>query len=148
MYYGQAQQSPHILLCDDSPAERVALAHILRSAGYNVEEASDGDSAILKIKHRALDLVLLDLHMPQVDGFEVLSYLQEHRRALPVILLSGMPLHKIQHRIHSLPQPELPPLLIKPVDPDQLLGVLDLQLSGELPRVDGCVNGDGEPTAR
>lgn len=126
---------PRILLCDDSPTERLALASLLRASGYSVDEASDGDAAILKIKHRPVDLVLLDLHMPQVDGFEVLSYLQEHRRALPVILMSGMPLHKIQHRISSLPTPELPPLLIKPVDPDQLLGVVDLQLSGQMPQV-------------
>jgi CheY-like chemotaxis protein len=134
---------PRLLLCDDSPSERLALAHILRSSGYTVEEAGEGESAIVKIKNKEFDVILLDLHMPQVDGFEVLSYLQEHRRALPVILLSGMPLHKIQHRIHSLPSQELPPLLIKPVDPDQLLGVLDLQLAGELPRMDQA--DDAEP---
>ena len=135
---------PRLLLCDDSPSERLALAHILRSSGYVVEEAGEGESAIVKIKNKEFDVILLDLHMPQVDGFEVLSYLQEHRRALPVILLSGMPLHKIQHRIHSLPSQELPPLLIKPVDPDQLLGVLDLQLAGELPRIDHANGDDGE----
>jgi len=63
----------------------------------------------------------------------VLGYLQEHRRALPVILLSGMPLHQIQHKMHNLPTRELPPLLIKPIDPEQLLGILELQLRGELP---------------
>src|SRR4051812_38383852 len=125
--------TPRVLLCDDSAAERTALAHILRMAGYAVEQSGDGESAILHLKHRQVDAVLLDLNMPQVDGFEVLGYLQEHRRALPVILLSGMPLNKIQHKIHTLPNPELPPLLIKPIDPDQLLSILDLQLSGELP---------------
>src|SRR5947209_19828318 len=135
MLNGPTPHQPRILLCDDSPMERLALAHILRSAGYSVDEAGDGDEAILQSKHRQIDLVLLDLHMPDVDGFEVLGYLQEHRRALPVILLSGMPLHKIQHKISRLPTPELPPLLIKPIDPDQLLGVLDMQLNGELPQV-------------
>lgn len=125
--------SPRVLLCDDSAAERIALAHILRSAGYTVDQSGDGESAILHLKHRQVDAVLLDLNMPEVDGFEVLGYLQQHRRALPVILLSGMPLNKIQHKIHTLPSPELPPLLIKPIDPDQLLSILDLQLSGELP---------------
>jgi len=133
-----ATHTPHVLLCDDSPAERKSLAHILRAAGYVVDEAGDGDTAILQIKHRQIDAVLLDLHMPGgADGFEVLTYLQQHRRALPVILLSGMPPNKIQTRIHRLPTPELPPLLLKPVDPDQLLGVLELQLSGGLPAVDG-----------
>lgn len=135
MVNGSISQSPRILLCDDSAVERSALAHLLRSSGYDVAEVGDGDSAILQIKSRQIDLVLLDLQMPHVDGFEVLSYLQEHRRALPVVLLSGMPLHKIQHRMSSLPTHELPPLLIKPVDPDQLLGILELQLSGELPQL-------------
>jgi two-component system, NtrC family, sensor kinase len=126
-------QSPRVLLVDDSSAERVPLAHILRISGYAVDEVSDGDAAILHLKHRQVDAVLLDLHMPGVDGFEVLSYLQEHRRALPVVLLSGMPLDRIQHKIHSLPTPELPPLMIKPINPDQLLNVLELQLTGQLP---------------
>ena len=142
MLDGTTQQALRVLLCDDSPAERTSLAHLLRSAGYAVDEAGDGDAAILHLKHRQVDAVLLDLHMPGVDGFEVLGYLQEHRRALPVVLLSGMPLNKIQHRIHSLPTPELPPLLIKPVDADQLLGVLELQLSGELPPM-SSKNGQG-----
>lgn len=127
---------PRILLCDDSPVERLALGHFLRSAGFAVDEAGDGDAAILQLKHREVDLVLLDLHMPEVDGFGVLSYLQEHRRSLPVILLSGMPLHRIQHKMHELPTPELPPLLIKPIDPDQLLSMIELQLSGEMPEFD------------
>ena len=126
------KQSVRLLLCDDSPVERLALGHFLRRRGYEVDEAGDGDAAILHVKHRPVDLVLLDLHMPDTDGFAVLTYLQEHRRALPVILLSGMPLDQIQHKMHTLPQRELPPLLIKPVDPEQLLSLVELQLSGEL----------------
>jgi DNA-binding response OmpR family regulator len=123
---------PRLLLCDDSNVERHALAHFLRDNGYTVDEATDGNSAILHLKEKPVDLILLDLNMPGSDGFGVLSYLQEHRRSLPVILLSGMPLNKIQHKMHGLPTPELPPLLIKPIDPQQLLGLLELQLSGGL----------------
>ncbi len=125
--------TPRILLADDSPIERLALAHYLRGNGYEVDEAADGDAAILQLKHRQIDLMLLDLNMPDVDGFEVLKYVQEHRRALPIILLSGMPAHKIQHKMNRLPTRELPPLLIKPIDPEQLLGIVELQLSGQLP---------------
>src|SRR3954468_22881732 len=81
--------SPQLLLVDDSPVERLALAHFLRGSGYRVDEAADGDAAILQLKHRQIDLMLLDLQMPDTDGFQVLSYVQEHRRSLPVILLSG-----------------------------------------------------------
>src|SRR3954470_961154 len=133
MFSDTTSSQARLLLVDDSPVERLALAHFLRRSGYNVDEAADGEAAILHVKHRPVDAVLLDLNMPDVDGFGVLSYLQEHRRALPVILLSGMPLHRIQHKIKGLPNPELPPLLIKPIDPDQLLTLLELQLSGQLP---------------
>jgi DNA-binding response OmpR family regulator len=122
-----------ILLCDDSPVERLALAHFLRQHDFEVDEADGGDAAIQHLKHREIDLVLLDLQMPLVDGFDVLCYMQEHRRALPVILLSGMPADAIQHRMHVLPTRELPPLMLKPIDPQQLLNVVDLQLSGQLP---------------
>jgi CheY-like chemotaxis protein len=121
------------LRCDDSPVERMALAHFLRSTGYSVDEAADGESAILHLKHRNVDLLLLDLQMPDVSGFDVLGYLQQHRPGLPVILVSGMSLDEIQHEMQTLPQPELPPLFIKPIDPNQLLEVRELQLSGELP---------------
>ena len=139
-----------LLLCDDSAVERLALAHFLRNSGYDVDEAADGESAILHLKHRRVDLLLLDLHMPDVTGFDVLGYLQEHRPGLPVILLSGMPLDEIQHEMHTLPTPELPPLFIKPIDPEQLVQVVELQLSGELPDAvrsdpgNGNGNGNGD----
>lgn len=137
---------PRILLCDDAKTERTALAQFLRDNGYSVNETSDGDAAIVHLKNNLCDLVLLDLNMPGTDGFDVLGYLQEHRRALPVILLSGMPLSKIQHKTHALPTPELPPLLIKPIDPQQLLGLVELQLSGQLPPVES--NDSSASTAR
>lgn len=108
------------------------MAQFLRNSGYHVDETADGNGAVEHVKNHDVDLVLLDLNMPGSDGFTVLRYLQQHRRALPVILLSGMPLNKIQHRMHALPTPELPPLLLKPVNPQQLLGLVELQLSGDL----------------
>jgi|SRR3954452_2139372 CheY-like chemotaxis protein len=127
--------APKILLCDDSPVERMALAHYLRRQGYDVDEAGDGRSAIEHLKNRESDVVLLDLQMPNIDGFDVLTYLQKHRRGLPVILLSGMPVDQIQQKIHGLPQHELPPLFLKPIDLDPLLQVLELQLSGQMPDI-------------
>ena len=50
-----------------------------------------------------------------------------------MILLSGMPVDAIQHQMHVLPTQELPPLMLKPIDLEQLLNVVDLQLSGQLP---------------
>jgi CheY-like chemotaxis protein len=124
---------PRLLLCDDSPVERLALGHYLRSSGYTVDEAGDGHSALQFLKNRQIDLLLLDLQMPDVDGFDVLNYIAEHRRSLPVILLSGMPPEEIQDKMVQLRDRELPPLLLKPIDPEQVIEMVELQLSGELP---------------
>lgn len=132
---------PRLLVADDSTVERLALAHFLRRTGYEVIEAADGYSALAHLKNMQIDLLLLDLNMPQGDGFEVISYLQNHRRSLPVILLSGMPLDEIQHKMHRLPERELPPLLIKPIDTDQLIQMVELQLSGEMPDVRSAADG-------
>ena len=128
-----SRRPPGILLVDDSAVERIALAHFLRRAGYQVDEVADGQAAIEHLKNREVDLILLDLQMPDVDGFGVLNYLYTHRRGLPVVLLSGMPVDLIQLKMHGLTQRELPPLFLKPVDLDQLLQVLDLQLAGQMP---------------
>jgi len=131
-YVDSASRMPAtILLADDSTIERQALAHFLRRQGYAVEECEDGRSVINHLQENEVDL-LLDLQMPNVDGFEVLNYLQKHRRGLPVVLLSGMPVDLIQLKMHGLSHQELPPLFLKPVDLDQLIAVLDLQLAGEL----------------
>lgn len=123
---------PRILVCDDSRLERTAVARLLLESGYGVEEAADGHEALRLLRDRRIDLVLLDLSMPQVDGFGVLDYLQEHRRALPVVLLSGMPPDRIQNGISRLRSHVLPPLLFKPIDPDQMLSVVAMALGGDL----------------
>jgi len=129
----QADPEARVLLADDSPVEREALAHLLRQAGYHVDEADDGEAAILFLKRQVPDLLLLDLQMPGTDGFGVLSYLQKNKQDFPVILLSGLPPDQIQKSMQRLPSRDLPPLLLKPVDPNQLLNIIAMRLTGELP---------------
>ena len=122
-----------LLVCDDSSVERSALAQILRRQGYEVDEAADGSAALRLLKGRGYDLLLLDLNMPDVDGFDVLRYVQANQSKLPVVLMSGLPHEQIGDGIQRLPQHELPPLLLKPVDTRQLFQVIELKLAGELP---------------
>jgi two-component system aerobic respiration control sensor histidine kinase ArcB len=122
-----------LLVCDDSPVESLAVAHFLRGNGYTVEVSMDAESTIELLQLRPFDLLILDLQMPGKDGFYVLTYLQKHRPGLPVILLSGMPIDEIQVHIRQLPSRQLPPLLLKPVDPIQLLDLIAVDLADELP---------------
>jgi CheY-like chemotaxis protein len=122
-----------ILLCDDSTTERTSLAQILRREGYDVDEAADGAAALTLLKGRGYDLMLLDLQMPGVDGFDVLAYVQRQKAELPVVVLSGLPPDEIGDGLQRLPEHELPPLLLKPIDVRQLFQVIELKLAGELP---------------
>ena len=68
-----AQHPWRLLVCDDSPLERLALSHFLRGHEFTVDEAADGESAVQLLQLRQLDLLVLDLQMPGRDGFYVLT---------------------------------------------------------------------------
>ena len=79
----------HILVVDDEDALRTVLSGELSSSGYDITTASDGDEAISIIQNKKFDLILLDIKMPKVDGFEVLKFIKKHFPKLRVIMLTG-----------------------------------------------------------
>ena len=78
-----------ILVVDDEAALRTVLSTQLKGQGYSVSTAGDGDIAIELLRSQDFDLILLDLKMPNVDGFEVLSYVKEKHPTTKVIVLTG-----------------------------------------------------------
>jgi CheY-like chemotaxis protein len=78
-----------ILVVDDEDALRTVLSSELESEGYVVATAGDGDEAISILQGKLFDLVLLDIKMPRVDGFEVLRFIKERYPATKVIMLTG-----------------------------------------------------------
>jgi len=77
-----------ILIVDDEAAIRRFLKTALGTQGYVVSEAEDGKTALELASRNSFDLIVLDLGMPGMDGFEVLSHLRETGSAVPVIVLS------------------------------------------------------------
>ena len=65
-----SQQQVNILLVDDHPANLLALQAILQDLGYNLVEARSGEEALQRVAGGELALVLLDVRMPGLDGFE------------------------------------------------------------------------------
>lgn len=128
----EASQRPRLLICEDAPIERAGLAYLLRLRGYDVCESADGDTAIQSLTEGKFDLLLLDLSLPGIDGFDVLRFVQKQKPETRVILLSGTSPEKIQERLTDLPGHVLPPLLLKPVDPEQVYDLVEMQLSGQL----------------
>jgi DNA-binding NtrC family response regulator len=78
-----------ILVVDDEDALRTVLSNELTSEGYDVSTASDGDEAISTIQKSLYDLVLLDIKMPRLNGFEVLKFVKEKHPKTKVVMLTG-----------------------------------------------------------
>lgn len=79
-----------ILYVDDEYQLRLLVSDQLKGAGYEVQSADDGDTAIEMIKNRKFDVILLDIRMPRVSGIEVLKYLKEHKILSRVIMLTAV----------------------------------------------------------
>ncbi|HLF13869.1 MAG TPA: response regulator [Bacteroidota bacterium] len=82
-------EKSRVLIVDDEESLRTILSSELAGAGYEVATASDGDEGIKEIKNRKYDLVLLDIKMPKMDGFEVLKFVKKEHPAIKVIMLTG-----------------------------------------------------------
>jgi two-component system response regulator PilR (NtrC family) len=78
-----------ILIVDDEEALRTVLSSELVSEGYDVRSAGDGDEAIDTLEQEKFDLVLLDIKMPRVSGFDVLKHVKERHPGTKVVMLTG-----------------------------------------------------------
>jgi len=78
-----------ILVVDDEDALRTVLGGELASEGYEVRTAADGDEAISELDKAPFDLVLLDIKMPRLNGFEVLKFIKEKHEKTKVVMLTG-----------------------------------------------------------
>jgi len=78
-----------ILVVDDEEALRTVLSAELLAEGYTVETAVDGEHAVTILGEQDFDLILLDIKMRRVDGFEVLRHVKRIRPVTKVIMLTG-----------------------------------------------------------
>ena len=87
----------HILLVDDEASIRRFVGAGLRAEGFEVTEAVNGEEAIQAVEERSPDMVLLDIRMPKVDGFEVCRRVREWSH-VPIIMLTAMadPMDKVK----------------------------------------------------
>src|SRR5262249_61374126 len=89
---GEAVAPSNILVIEDNTANRDVLERRLMRQGHRVVTAADGAAALSLVGQQEFDLVLLDLIMPEMNGFEVLRRLKaaEHTSHLPVTVLSAL----------------------------------------------------------
>ena len=78
-----------ILLVDDDELFRVAVCRALRSAGYAVEQASDGKEALKIIAAEAPDVLITDILMPNIDGIELIGAVKRSHPGIQILVISG-----------------------------------------------------------
>ncbi|HET6810658.1 MAG TPA: response regulator [Acidimicrobiales bacterium] len=86
----------NVLIVDDEADIRLLLSTMLSAAGYQVIEAAEGEAALAAIERGGVDVVLLDLMMPVMDGWAVLWTLHDAPVHPPVIVMSARPEYKDQ----------------------------------------------------
>lgn len=90
-YQSDTKQKETILVVDDSSDNRALISLVLKKAGYNIDEAESGEEALKKILTFMPDLILLDVEMPGMDGYDVCLTLKgnERSKGIPVIFISA-----------------------------------------------------------
>ncbi len=80
-----------ILVAEDRPSSRELICTVLDSAGYEILEAIDGEDALEKALNNHVDLIILDLQMPKINGFGVLGALRKDVRfaSVPILALTA-----------------------------------------------------------
>ena len=86
-----AEQKKRILVVDDSPDIRAILEQLLQKAGYFVVFAEDGQASLTQAKRYLPDLILMDLSLPDIDGWEAVGHLRKMSEFLttPIIALTA-----------------------------------------------------------
>ncbi len=81
----------NILIVEDNPTDRLRLEKLLSDAGYMVSTAADGHQALASVKRHKPDAILMDVNMPEMDGFAATRALQGNAetKGIPVILVTS-----------------------------------------------------------
>ena len=124
-----AKRSQQILLVDDDKSTLEATKYLLENAGYRVELASDGHTAISLAQHLRPDLILLDIMMPGMDGYQVMRTLksQKQLQRIPIIALTARAMSDDQQKAREAGCDEV---LTKPFAMDEFFATIERHLNG------------------
>lgn len=112
------KQPYHVLFLEDEPTIREVLKEYMLMSGYRITEAKDGDSAIALLREQDFDIAVLDIMVPGIDGFGVLSYIREQKPQMAAVMLTALGDEQTQVHAFNL---EADDYVIKPVSPIILL---------------------------
>ena len=108
----------HILVADDDKNTRLFLCAVLEGAGYTVTAVADGEEALRAMECEHIDLAVLDIMMPRMDGYELTRLLRESNNNLPILMVSAKQLPADKHKGFSVGTDDY---ITKPIDDEEML---------------------------
>ncbi len=119
----------HILVADDNPINLELVATLLRNLGANITQAVDGDEAIELAQSHKYDIILMDIHMPNVSGLKAAKKIRQYEatisRHTPIVALTADIMPETKERVESSGMDDY---LVKPVDENMLIDVISNHL--------------------
>ena len=121
----------HILVVDDEPVARQSMTDILRLEGYTVNSVPNGQAAVEYVRTHPVELIVVDLRMPGMDGLEVVQVVNQISPETEVILLTAFgstesAIQALRLRIHDY--------LLKPAPPAQVVNSVKKGLAARAPQ--------------
>ena len=113
-----------ILIIDDEEPVRIAFRNILERAGYEVEEAADGEQAIIVQRDNPADIIIADIIMPKKEGIETILELRQEFPSVPIIGISGGGHIPPEECLYMARKAGAEYTFIKPVSPQELLSAI------------------------
>ena len=111
-----------LLVIDDSTVNNIILQSLLEDMGYEVNTALNAEDALKKINEFSPDLILLDLMMPEVSGFDLLKRFRKAQISIPVVIISAFSDDEYKRKAKDLGARDY---LLKPVDKEVLASSIE-----------------------
>jgi CheY-like chemotaxis protein len=125
-------EKKRILVVDDQREILDVTSLVLQSAGYSTETASTGDEALDRVASEPFDLVLLDINMPGMDGWETLRLIRADDQLERLVVIMFSVKDEVSDKVHSL-QEGASGFISKPYEVDQLVDRIDRALGDVAP---------------
>ncbi len=127
-----SQSGCRVLVVDDNPVNRMVAARLIQRDGHSVQMANDGQQAVTLFKKEPFDLVLMDVQMPEMDGFEATSLIRLHEATTGTrVRIFAMTAHAMKGDEEKCLDGGMDGYLSKPIDSRKLLQAVS-QVSGAL----------------
>ncbi|WP_240703137.1 response regulator [Cohnella luojiensis] len=133
LQHGHSLEAPlRILVVDDQEINRIVVKQLLGQQGFEVELSESGNEALIALDNKNFDLILMDLHMPIMDGIEATIHIREHfsKEDLPIIALTADVTKDQEVRCFSAGMNDI---IMKPIDPEVFFAVLGRWFPTRLP---------------